>query len=196
MIIIMKKFSKWIFDLDGTLTQNNLDFDRIRNELNIPKNILILEYLKQLPAKEAHELQEKLAVLEHEMISETKIAPGAVELLSLLQSKNFPLAILTRNTKENAIKTLEQIALSAYFSWDTIIGRREATPKPSSDGINLILSKWKENKDDCVIVGDFYLDIESGQNAGINTIYVNEIDDCSLANFSFKCLGDIIEKLS
>ena len=69
MIIFMKKFSKWIFDLDGTLTQNNLDFDRIRNELNIPKNILILEFLKQLPAKEAHELQEKLAVLEHEMIS-------------------------------------------------------------------------------------------------------------------------------
>ena len=195
MIIFMKKFSKWIFDLDGTLTQNNIDFDRIRNELNIPKNILILEYLKQLPATEAHELQEKLAVLEHEMISETKIAPGAAELLSLLRSKNFLLAILTRNTKENAIRTLEQIALSAYFSWDTIIGRREATPKPSSDGINLILSKWKENKDDCVIVGDFYLDIESGQNAGISTIYVNEIDNCSLANFSFKCLGDIIEQL-
>ena len=192
----MKKFSKWIFDLDGTLTQNNLDFNKIRDELRIPEDILILEYLKKLPPKEAHNLQHKLSVLEHEMIEGTKIAPGAAKLLSLLQSKNFPLAILTRNTKVNAIRTLEQIALSTYFNPDTIIGRTEAKPKPSPDGIFLILRKWQENKDNCVIVGDFNLDIKCGQNAGINTIYVNAVDSCSFANFSVNCLDDIIKRLS
>ena len=191
----MKNFSKWIFDLDGTLTQNNLDFNKIRNELKIPENVLILEYMQKLPSKEACELQKKLTILEHQMIAGTKVAPGANNLLTILASKNFPMAILTRNTKENAIQTLKQTKLSSYFKIETVIGRTEANPKPSPDGINLILERWQKNNENCVIVGDYILDIECGRNAGVGTIYVNNLDNCDLADFSVKSLSDIVNQL-
>ena len=191
----MNNFTSWIFDLDGTLTCNNLDFDKIRSELGIPRNILILEYMKELPTQEAKYLQKKLAKLEQQMISGTKIAAGANTLLSFLKSKNYPLAILTRNTRENAIQTLKQIGLSAYFKTETIIGRAEANPKPSLDGIELILKKWRKGKNNCVIVGDYILDIECGLNAGIGTIYVNHHDNSNLADFSVNSLEDITTQL-
>ena len=191
----MRNFLKWIFDLDGTLTQNNLDFNKIRNELKIPENVLILEYMQKLPAKEAYELQKKLTILERQMIAGTKVATGANNLLTLLASKNFPMAILTRNTKENAIQTLQQTKLSSYFKIETIIGRTEANPKPSPDGISLILERWQKNNENCVIVGDYILDIECGRNAGIGTIYVNKFDNCDLADFSVNSLSDIVEQL-
>ena len=196
MMINMKNFSKWIFDLDGTLTQNNLDFDKIRDELKIPNNALILEYMQKLPHKEAHELQEKLSLLESQMIAGTKVATGAINLLSILSSKELPVAILTRNTKENAIQTLKQTKLSGYFKIETVIGRTEANPKPSPDGIHLILKKWQKNKENCVIVGDYILDIECGRNAGISTIYVNNLDSCNLADFSVDSLVDIVDRLN
>ena len=39
----------WVFDLDGTLTIANHDFDAIRAELGIPEGHLILEYQATLP---------------------------------------------------------------------------------------------------------------------------------------------------
>ena len=57
------------------------------------------------------------------------------------------------------------------------------------------LERWQKNNENCVIVGDYILDIECGRNAGIGTIYVNNFDNCDLADFSVNSLSDIVEQL-
>ena len=192
----MHKFSKWIFDLDGTLTKTQHNFDHIRNELDIPDGELILEYVDSLPSSEANILLARLSQLEKETIADAQIAEGAMPLLELLQSRSNNLGILTRNTQENAIQTLEKIDLKRFFSDDVIVGREQGPPKPAADGVLYLLNKWKTNQDDCVIVGDFHLDLKTGRNAGVMTILVGELDqkDCNsnLIDFSVHSLFEII----
>ena len=192
----MHKFSKWIFDLDGTLTKTQHNFDHIRNELDIPDGELILEYADSLPSSEANILLARLSQLEKETIADAQIAEGAMPLLELLQSRSNNLGILTRNTQENAIQTLEKIGLKRFFSDDVIVGREQRPPKPAADGVLYLLNKWKTNQDDSVIVGDFHLDLKTGRNAGVMTILVGELDqkDCNnnLIDFSVHSLFEII----
>ena len=192
----MHKFSKWIFDLDGTLTKTQHNFDHIRNELDIPDGELILEYVHSLPSSEANILLARLSQLEKETIADAQIAEGAMPLLELLQSRSNNLGILTRNTQENAIQTLEKIGLKRFFSDDVIVGREQRPPKPAADGVLYLLNKWKTNQGDSVIVGDFHLDLKTGRNAGVMTILVGELDqkNCNnnLIDFSVHSLFEII----
>ena len=192
----MHKFSKWIFDLDGTLTKTQHNFDHIRRELGIPDGVLILEYINSLPSSEANILLARLSQLEKEPIADVQIAEGAMSLLELLQSRSNHLGILTLNTQENAIQTLEKIDLKRFFSDDVIVGREQRPPKPAADGVLYLLNQWKTNQDDSVIVGDFHLDLKTGRNAGIMTILVGEPDqeDCNnnLIDFSVHSLFEIV----
>ncbi len=43
----------WVFDMDGTLTIAQHDFDAIRDELGLPDNLPILESLAAMPAAES-----------------------------------------------------------------------------------------------------------------------------------------------
>ena len=169
----MRNCSKWIFDLDGTLTEDQHDFDLIRSTLGVPPGRLILEYSESLPEEESKILLDKLAVLERDVIGKTQAANGAEPLLQLLRSRSHFLGILTRNTRKNAIKTLRKVGLKKFFPDELIIGREEKNPKPDPEGIFYLLDKWKTDSKNCAIVGDYSLDLEAGRRAGIITILVD-----------------------
>ena len=192
--VIMKALSAWIFDLDGTLTESTHDFDFIRKRLGVPPGKHILEYSQSIPSEESIPLLNKLSSLEQSVIKDTQIAEGAYSLIKLLHSKSYPLGILTRNTKENAIETLAHIGLNKFFLREFIIGREQQNPKPSPEGIYYLLGKWKKNLNSGVIVGDYRLDLEAGRNAGISTILIGDITDKSteeLADFQFQTLSEL-----
>jgi HAD superfamily hydrolase (TIGR01509 family) len=177
----------WVFDLDGTLTVAVHDFAAIRRELNIPDGSDILGHLDSLPENEATPLHLRLQEIEHELAHQTEAATGALLLVKGLHSRGSRLGVLTRNTRENALRTLELIGLDGYFEEDFILGRDEATPKPDPDGILQLADLWNVNPDEVVMVGDYLYDLQAGRSAGSTTIHIDPA-----GNFRWPDLADLM----
>ncbi len=189
----------WVFDLDGTLTVHQHDFDAIRAALGIPPGRLILEYIDTLPRARAAQMHERLAALESELCASAQAAPGADALLALLREHGRHCGILTRSTRGNALATLAAAGLDGYFAPGNVLGRDDALPKPAADGIEHLLERWGGAPGQGVMVGDFRLDLETGRHAGVTTVHVNA--DASqqwpeLTDYRFATLGELHAALS
>lgn len=172
----LKQRTHWIFDLDGTLTLPVHDFDHIRQELGIAPEQDILKVLAQLEGDEKRTMTERLDKLEHYYAALAKPADGVLALLDSLLGRGIDFGILTRNTKEIALKSLEAIGAHQYFHPDTILGRDEAEPKPNPQGINILINQWDAEAESTVMVGDFHFDLSAGKAAGVTTVHVDASD--------------------
>jgi HAD superfamily hydrolase (TIGR01509 family) len=168
--ILVRKF--WIFDLDGTLTVPIHDFDAIRKTLGIPLGEDILKYITSREKTIAESMYRKLDEIEIELAEHTKPAEGVLELISILHHNNTQLGIITRNTKENACRSLKKIDLLPYFPNECILGRLQAPPKPDPEGIITLLDIWQTTPNQAVMVGDYKFDLQTGRSAGTATIHV------------------------
>lgn len=99
------------------------------------------------------------------------------------------LGIFTRNCK-----SATQIALGALnVSFDMIVTREDAPPKPNPLGLKKFLSTWSIQGGELLFVGDFRFDIECGKQAGVRTaLFTNgaDISDSHDANFVLKDFSD------
>ncbi len=167
----------WVFDMDGTLTVAMHDFARIKRELAIPAQDDILTHLAALPAAEASAKHAWLLAHERELAAASVPAMGAVALVRALQGAGCRLGILTRNVRSLAQVTLQAIGLGDVFAEEDIIGRDEAEPKPSPDGLQYFLRRWQVDPAQVVMVGDYRFDLECGRAAGTRTLLVNAPDN-------------------
>ena len=163
----------WVFDLDGTLTLPVHDFALIRASLEVPEGVDILHHLATLSAEDARPLHDRLHSIELDLITRTEAAPGAHDLIEYLAGRGCNLGILTRNSREIALQTLEHIGLAPYFPRESILGRDEALPKPDPDGIRQLARFWEKATGALVMVGDYLYDLQAGQAAGAATIHVH-----------------------
>jgi len=163
----------WVFDLDGTLTVAVHDFAAIRRELEIPDDSDILGHLNSLPPHHAQPLHERLQEIELELAGVTRAAPGALQLLEHLQRSGALLGILTRNTRDNALHTLDLVGLGTFFHPDHVLGRDEVLPKPAPDGIHLLADRWGTAPESTIMVGDYQYDLQAGRSAGALTVHVD-----------------------
>lgn len=167
------KSRHWIFDLDGTLTVAIHDFASIRQALGVPAGDDILGHLEALPLAEARLLRQKLVAIEEELAGRTEAAHGAHGLLEKLFGRGARLGVLTRNTRANALTTLERIGLAEYFAEPDVLGRDEALAKPDPDGIYQLAGAWGVAPHALVMVGDYGFDLQTGRAAGAATIHVD-----------------------
>jgi HAD superfamily hydrolase (TIGR01549 family) len=163
----------WVFDLDGTLTLPVHDFALIRASLAVPDGTDILGHLAALPEEESQPLHERLDAIERELVTRTEASSGAQELVAQLAGRGCRLGILTRNTREIALLTLEHIGLANHFQLEGVLGRDEALPKPDPDGICRLARLWGTPSHELVMVGDYLYDLQAGQSAGAATIHVH-----------------------
>jgi HAD superfamily hydrolase (TIGR01509 family) len=163
----------WIFDMDGTLTVANHDFEAIRETLGLPAGQAILEALAQLPEAEASEKFEQLYGIEMSIAETTQAQPAAKELLTRLRSQGKNYGILTRNSKSIAQRTLEACGLLGFFTDATILSRDCCAPKPQPDGIHWLLDYWEGSPSASVMVGDYLFDLLAGRNAGTATVHLD-----------------------
>jgi HAD superfamily hydrolase (TIGR01509 family) len=149
------------------------DFATIRCSLDVPDGADILGHLASLPAAEAVTLYGRLDRIERDLVARTAPAPGARELVSLLVRNGCRLGILTRNSREIALLTLDEIGLAPFFASEAVLGRDEARPKPDPDGIRQLALLWGVRPHELVMVGDYLYDLQAGQAAGAATIHVH-----------------------
>jgi phosphoglycolate phosphatase-like HAD superfamily hydrolase len=190
---------RWIFDLDGTLTEAVHDFAAIRRELGLPEGRGILEALAELPPEVAAPLRVRLDAIELDLAGQARAAPSAGELLAELGARRVSLGILTRNSRENALTTLRAAGLAEFFAPDDVIGRDEAEPKPSPAGIRRLLSQWNGAPAGTVMVGDYLFDLLAGRRAGVHTVYVDvaaEFPFAEHADVRVQSLSELLALLS
>lgn len=163
----------WIFDLDGTLTESVHDFDAIRAELGLPADRSILESIEEIAAADPARgltLRAALNEIEQRYLRLARPRSAARELLHGLKLRGAKIGVLTRNTGAVARETLAMVGLDDSFDSRDVVGRDEATAKPSPAGIELLLGNWQLSADDAVMVGDYLYDIQAGAAAGATTV--------------------------
>ncbi len=164
-------YDAWIFDLDGTLTVQQHDFDELRRRLGFAEGAPILETIETAPEGARTDLLAVVEEWEWEVAERTIIAPGVEALLMALSGVVDHLGVLTRNRRDIALHTLEMINLKRYFGDADILGRDEALPKPEPAGVELLLNRWGQ-PESAVMVGDYLYDMQAGKAAGCDTILI------------------------
>lgn len=163
----------WIFDLDGTLTRPQHDFKAIKARLEIPLDADILGHLSGLPQAIAREKRAQLDAIEIELARRAEPAPGVVELIQTLVEAQIQIAVLTRNSKENALQALAAIGLAPYFPVARVLGRDEALPKPDPQGIVALLKECEVKAEAALMVGDYLYDLQCARQAGVASVHVD-----------------------
>ncbi len=183
----------WIFDMDGTLTIAQHDFDAIRDELGLPESQPILESLDLLPESQSAPLHERLNQIELEIAAESKPAEGAKELLETLLNNNANIGILTRNNKINIDVTLQAAGLREYFVEENLLSRDCVKPKPAPDGILQLLGQWDADNSDAIMVGDHLHDLLTGNAAGTKTLYVDPSGEFIFKKDADVCIHELTD---
>ena len=182
----------FIFDLDGTLIELNLDFDAIRRALGI-RDRYILEAILKLDGNLRRQKLEILKEFEIRSALTAKLMPHARDVLRLLEDLGLKKGIVTRNCRESVEIVIDRFGLE----FDFVITREDAKPKPSPEPIILALKIAGSKPESSIVIGDYKFDLIAGKRAGTKTaLILNERNRefVHLADYVLHSLKDI-EKL-
>jgi len=162
-----------IFDLDGTLVDSRLDFVAMREEMELPPDLPILEALARLPPRHAERCREILHRHELAGAERAVLLPGVAELLEVLRCRGIRQAIATRNSRHITSATLAKLGLI----FDLVLTRDDGPVKPDPWPVLHACTSWESAPSEVVVVGDFRFDIESGRAAGSRTVLLTHPHD-------------------
>lgn len=162
----------WVFDLDGTLADVGHDFPGLKRRLGLDPSQPLMEGLEALPEPRRTAAWSAVAAWEVAHAETAVPVPGAVALLEALTERDRDVGILTRNTRETALRTLEVSGLASFVSPAHVLGRNCAAPKPEPDGVRLLLARFGASPDQAVMVGDAEHDVVAGERAGTSMVRV------------------------
>lgn len=181
-----------IFDLDGTLTVPNLDFDAMRAEIGIASGP-ILEAIAEMDDQAAGRAHEILNRFEQRGAEDAVLQEGAAQTLAELRRRGHPLAILTRNARRWAQHVLDRYDLTI----DAMRTRDDGAIKPSAHPVHSICDELAADPAASWMIGDFHFDILSGREAGTKTVLIvsgEHIPDyASQADFVIRRLDELLE---
>ena len=163
------KVNAVIFDLDGTLTEPVLDFDKIRSEMGLsPDSGDILTAIEAMPPARQEQAHSILARHEYHAAQHSQLNDGVTELLTELRRRKIPIGLLTRNTRENTLHAARRHQLR----FDAIVGRQDGPVKPDAYGVLEICRRFNAIPAETVVVGDFLHDLLSARNAGAIAVLI------------------------
>lgn len=154
-----------IFDLDGTITRSNLDFDRMRAEIGIGDRTPILEWLAGQSPAVRRRAWEVIRRHELEAARTAEPAQGVEEVLGAAAEMGLATGLVTRNSRRSAHIVLGRLGLR----FDAVVTREDCAPKPSPEPVLLCARRLGVAPEEALMVGDFRYDIESGRAAGTRT---------------------------
>ena len=157
-----------IFDLDGTLLVQGLDFEAIRTEIGLPPIVPILETMDAIEPAARRRAFDILDRREAEAAAASQLMPGTREILAYLRGQRIKVGVLTRNSRVS----VETACRRHGLQFDAVVTREEHRPKPSPDGVRHLMDLFGATADETLLVGDYRYDIEAGRAAGVRTIAI------------------------
>lgn len=176
-----------IFDMDGTLIVSPLDFGAIRREIGVPAGTPVLEYLDGLPEEGQRRGHAILQRHEDEACRKSMLNDGAAELLAVLADHAIKKAIVTRNNRSS----VEIVLRKHDLSFDAVVAREDAEPKPSPEPVLLAGRLLGLETPSLLFIGDYEFDRLAGQAAGVET-YILTRPDTERQEGDIDSLRDVI----
>ena len=187
-----------IFDLDGTLVDSRLDFDAMRQEMGLPLKMPILEGLSTVPdGPERDRMLEIMRKHEQRGADESTLFDGVIEFLRHIEDRGILSAVLTRNSRETAMRTLDRWNLS----FSHVVTREDAPPKPDPAGVHLIAQRWGLLPHQIVVIGDYLFDLQAGRRAGSRSVlfapqvYPEFANEADFVLRDFREAAELLQKL-
>ncbi|MFC1675961.1 HAD family hydrolase [Planctomycetota bacterium] len=183
-----------IFDLDGTITEPFLDFGALRQQMGLNKDSgPVWEAMEAMsPSQRAH-AQKLLHKYELEAITKSTLNPGARRTLQRLRESDIGIAVLTRNTKANAVA----VAQKHNLHFDIVVGREDGPVKPDAFGVLEICRQFDVNPNETLLVGDYLFDLLCAKAAGANAVllanHADAEDFAVHADFTIEKIEQILQ---
>lgn len=155
-----------LFDMDGVVVRQRLDFLAIKQEIFGSTHGFILERMDQLPPPERRRAE---AILErHETVAALTAEPmeGILPFLAWMEASELKRGLVTRNSR----KSVELVLGRLGIGFDAIVTREDAPPKPAPDPIWVACRGMGLQPAEVVFVGDFEFDMLAGRRAGVRTV--------------------------
>lgn len=154
-----------IFDMDGTITRPQLNFDDIRAALDLPSGP-ILEQLPALPPERRAAVERGLYRFEMEAAIRSELQSGAGQVIGRLQRCGVKTALLTRNCRS----AVDVVLIRHGLRFDLVRTREDGTTKPSGEPILRTCRDLGVAAERTWSVGDYRFDVLSGRAAGATTV--------------------------
>jgi HAD superfamily hydrolase (TIGR01549 family) len=155
-----------LFDMDGVVVHQRLDFPAIKREIWGDTDGFILERMATLGGEA---LARAEAILERH---ETAAAMGATAMDGVLsffawmEARRLRRGLVTRNSRKSVEIVLERLGLR----FDAVVTREDAPPKPAPDPVLLACRRIGLQPAQVLFVGDYEFDMLSGRRAGAGTV--------------------------
>ncbi len=186
-----------IFDLDGTLVDSRIDFQRMRvtlvrrfeeggmapgilsEERTVAANMrLARDHMTSLGRRDEllemeREIERELVHIEMEVLEEVEEVEGAGKVLSWILESGMKVGVLTRGSREYASEALRRTSLDTMVT-DMVC--RDDYPwweaKPNGISLRRLLSTLQIEARDAVVVGDHHMDLQCAQEVGARFVGV------------------------
>jgi HAD superfamily hydrolase (TIGR01509 family) len=164
----MPKIKAVVFDFDGTITKPYFNFALIKDEIGMPRDRLIIEYLEDKDEEFVRHANDVLDKWEMKAAREAELNPNVLEILSLLKRKDIKTAVLTRNKRESLDIVMQKFPLSFDY-----IHTRDIEPvKPDPASMQAVIDNLGIAGNATLTIGDYDHDIKCGKDAGTWTMYL------------------------
>jgi HAD superfamily hydrolase (TIGR01509 family) len=167
-----------LFDMDGVVVEQRLDFLAIKQEIFGTTHGFILERMAELSPRERRRAE---AILErHEAAAAAAAAAmdGIVPFLAWMETRGLRRGLVTRNSR----KSVEAVLARLGLRFDAVVTREDAPPKPAPEPVWLACRRMGVPPSATLFVGDFEFDMLAGRRAGVRTVLLRNHEQRSSAH--------------
>ncbi len=155
-----------LFDLDGVVVRQRLNFPAIKQEIFGDTEGFILERMSKLPPAERARADAILELHETAAAAEAEPMDGILPFLEWMDARSLKRGLVTRNSR----KSVDLVLARLHLHFDAIVTREDAPPKPAPEPVWLGCRRMGLSPPDVLFVGDFEFDMLAGRRAGVRTI--------------------------
>ncbi len=155
-----------LFDMDGVIVRQALDFNAIKREIFGSAEGFILERMVALDPAARARAEAILDRYETEAAQGATPVAGVVEFFAWLDDRRIPRAIVTRNSRKSVTIVRERLGIAV----DAVVTREDAAPKPSPEPILVACRRLGIAPAEGIFVGDYEFDMLAGRRAGVTTV--------------------------
>ena len=176
-----KKFEYFLFDWDGCLVDSlPIWFEGMKHGLSVFNIDAPHEYIRRgfrawdvfrdLGVTDMDLFGEEVNQYLHTHITDIKFNDGVPNLLKKLRAKGLKSAIVSSAEEPRVLPVLKRLEATDFF--ECVITRYDVTRlKPDPEPVEKAIHELRGQKEKAVIIGDSVVDVESGKNAGIYTVW-------------------------